>query len=69
MPQIEIQYRWRYYDDVRRKWFTTRYHCTEDRIQKEHPDATPVDGSRVERELIDDKLQNCTSAFLRNTQP
>lgn len=58
IPVLEVRYRWRYYDEVRKKWFTTSYHCTESAIRKEHPDATPVDGSRQEFTLSDDPLRS-----------
>jgi hypothetical protein len=43
--RIENVYRWRYFDAARGKHFTTRYHCTEEAIRAEHPDAVPVPGS------------------------
>jgi hypothetical protein len=43
MKQIE-QYRWHIVWAGKRK--TTQYHCTEDEIRVEHPEAQPVEGSR-----------------------
>lgn len=46
--KTEIQYQWR----VRwvDRWVTTRYHCTEAQIRKDHPEAERIDASR--RELL-----------------
>jgi hypothetical protein len=49
-----IRYRWRYYDEARRKSFTTSYHCTEEQIRIEHPDAEAIEGSRQELVLCED---------------
>lgn len=46
---------------------TTKAAFEEQAIKAEHPDAVPVDGSRIETRLSDDPLENSTSAFLRNT--
>lgn len=63
MPTIDIRYRWRYWDEVRRKHCTTRFHCTEEFIRKEHPDAVAVENSRQELVLVDDPYANSTAHF------
>jgi putative SOS response-associated peptidase YedK len=59
----EIRYRWRYFDEASGRHCTTRHHCTESQIRVEHPDATPVDGSRDVLELTENWLVNSTSHF------
>ena len=46
-------YRWRY-RGLRGKLTTTSFHCTEEDIRVEHPDAEPVEGTRQERQVHDD---------------
>lgn len=41
---IEHHYQWRYKDRLG-KWRTTNYLCSEQSIKKEHPDATPIEGT------------------------
>lgn len=48
MKRVE-QYRWRV--QWLGKWKTTRYHATEADIRVEHPEATPVAGSLIVREI------------------
>jgi hypothetical protein len=43
MKQVE-QYRWSIVWAGKRT--TTRYHCTEEEIRVEHPEAQPLEGSR-----------------------
>ncbi len=31
------------------KWYTTSFHCTEEQIRKEHPEAIPIVSSMVIR--------------------
>jgi hypothetical protein len=62
MPTL-IRYRWRYFDEVRGRSFTTRYWCEEAQIRIEHPDAVQVEGSRQELVVPDDVRTNSTSAF------
>ena len=50
----EVTYRWRYYDSARRKWCITRHQCTEESIRKEYPDATRIESTRREIELLTD---------------
>lgn len=33
------------------KWTTTRHHATEAQIRKEHPEATRVEGTRIEQQI------------------
>lgn len=40
----EIRYRWRI--QWLGKWTTTKYHATVEQIQKEHPEAVAVEGTR-----------------------
>lgn len=46
-------YRWRY-RGLRGKLITTSFHCTEEDIRLEHPDAEPVEGTRQERQVLED---------------
>ena len=50
--RVEIQYRWRVKSPAGR-WFNTRHTATEESIRKEHPEATPVQGTRTERVVLD----------------
>jgi putative SOS response-associated peptidase YedK len=59
----QIRYRWRYFDEARGRHCVTSYRCSWDQIRVEHPDATPVDGSRQELELLDNWLANSTAKF------
>lgn len=60
-----IHHRWRYFDETRGKWISTRY-TTDERILLEHPDATPIPGTAVERLVSDDPSDWMhTNAFLR----
>ena len=56
-------YRWRYFDPVRMKICTTRYHATADEIRHEHPDAVAVTGSEQAHKLADDPLVNSMARF------
>lgn len=69
MPRIEIRYVWRYYDEARRKWCRTSFHCTEAFIRIEHPDAKPVEGSRQELDLSDDPLTATSMAHFNTGIP
>ncbi len=60
-----IRYRWRYYDEARRKFFTTSYHCRESQIRIEHPDAVQVEGSRQVLVVPDDIRTNSTGEIQR----
>lgn len=66
----EITYRWRI--QWAGKWTTTRHHCTEDQIRKEHPEAVClVESKRVDMvpetdaELRELQRANSTSGFQR----
>lgn len=65
MGKIEIRYNWSYYDPVRKRRCRTSYKTTEESIKREYPDATPIEATREELELIDEQswLVNSTSAF------
>jgi len=63
MPAILLRYRWRYYDPVRKKSCTTRYHAIREDIAREHPDAVPVPGSEQILELADDAFSNSMARF------
>lgn len=41
-------HRWRYTERGRAK--TTTFHCTWEHISAEHPDATPVEGTLIQRQ-------------------
>ncbi len=62
MP-ILIRYRWRYYDEARGRYFTTRYWCEESQIRIEHPDAVVVPGSEQRLVVPDDIRTNSTGRF------
>lgn len=47
--KIEIQYRWRVKWVGR--WTTTNYHCTEDHIRREHPEAQAIEHTRRELQV------------------
>ena len=63
MPIALLRYRWRYFDPVRKKFCTTRYHATGEEIVREHPDAIPISGSEQLLELADDALSNSMARF------
>ena len=65
MGKVEVQYRWRYYDEARRRWVKTSYWTTEERIRIEHPDAEPIDGTRQERVLLDNPMDEIGRASCR----
>jgi hypothetical protein len=48
------------------KWFTTRYHCTEESIRKEHPEAVPIVSSRVAR-MVPSTSEECLKAVYANS--
>lgn len=55
------------------KWGTTRFHCTEEHIRKEHPEAVCLpDTKRVQlipetpEEFAAQQRANCTGGFLNN---
>lgn len=66
MGSVLVRYRWRYFCPIKNKMITTKAAFEEQLMKAEHPDAVPVDGSRIETLLSDDPLENSTSAFLRN---
>lgn len=50
--RVEIHYRWRVKSPAGR-WFNTRHAATEESIRQQYPEATPVEGSRTERLVLD----------------
>ncbi len=62
MP-ISIRYRWRFYDEARGRYFTTRYWCEEAFIRIQHPDAVQVPGSEQRLVVPDDIRTNSTGRF------
>lgn len=50
--KVEIHYRWRVKSSAG-KWFNIRHIVTEESIRKQHPEATPVEGSRTEQIVLD----------------
>jgi hypothetical protein len=60
----EITYQWTCHQLG--KWFTTRYHCTEESIRKEHPEAVPIVSSRVAR-MVPSTPQECHRAMVENS--
>lgn len=69
MAHIEIWYRWLYFCEIRQKHLTTKYHCNEQQIKLEHPDAVPVESSRREQTVYDSREEaqqaTCTSCLPR----
>lgn len=63
-----VRYRWRYYCDIRQRFITTKAHFEEAMIKGEHPDAVPVEGTRIESVAPDDMFANSTSAFLAGVE-
>lgn len=49
--KIEVQHRWRI--QWCGKWTTTGYHCTEERIRREHPEAQVVPNTRRELQIAE----------------
>lgn len=64
---IEHHYNWRHQDRLG-KWRTTSYLCSEERIKKEHPDATPVEGTLRVIEVAD-TLDEYWKRTHQNTMP
>lgn len=64
MGKVEVRYRWRYYDEARRRWVNTRYWTTEERIRIEHPDAELIEGTRQELVLSDDPLNAAPCIYM-----
>ena len=69
MKRIE-QHRWRVL--WAGKWKTTSYHCTEEEIRAEHPEAERVEDTlrvmeiaETAEERVAQELANSTSAFLK----
>ncbi len=62
MPTL-IRYRWRYFDEMRQIYITTRHRATENDITAAHPDALPVEGTRQVLEVPDDVSINSTAIF------
>ena len=50
--KAEIHYRWRLKSSAG-KWFNNRHIATEESIRKQHPEATPVEGSCTEQIVLD----------------
>lgn len=65
MGKVLVLYRWRVFDPVRKRLITTRYRATEEQIRKSHPEATPIESTREDREISDDYWALSTNAFLR----
>lgn len=65
--KVEIHYRWRVKSSAG-KWFTTRHMATEASIRKQHPEATPVEGSRTEQVVLD-QLAEMLAAMPNSQRP
>jgi hypothetical protein len=63
MSRTELRYRWRYIDQIRKKHWTTRHHATREEIEREHPDAVAVPGTKQILELAKDGLSNSMARF------
>ena len=63
MSTTLLRYRWRYFDPVRKKTCTTKYHATADEIRQAHSDAVAVTGSEQALKLADDLLLNSMARF------
>lgn len=64
MGKVEVRYRWRYYDEARRRWVNTSYWTSEERIRIEHPDAEPIEGTRQERVLLDNPMDAAPCIYM-----
>ncbi len=69
MPKIEIRYRWKYWDEPRKKYLVTRHRCTEEMIRVEHPDAVAVEGTREELHISDEPLRATSMAHFNTGIP
>lgn len=65
MTRVLIRYQWRYYDEIRERWVTTRYKTEEEIIRKQYPDAIPVEGTREELAVEDNCNALSTGHFYR----
>ncbi len=69
MGEKLVRYRWRYFCEIRKKFVSTRNHLPEDLIKWEHPDAVPIEGTRIESELCKgDDYSLCFSNILRGVK-
>ncbi len=66
--KTEIHYRWRV-QDFRGRWYTTRWHTTEESIRIEHPEAKPVLETRIERQIPDTPLEIAVHELEKGTPP
>ena len=56
--RLEEHYRWRHlWLD---KWTTTRFHCTDEEIRVEHPEAERVEGTLIERWIPETEEERAT---------
>lgn len=69
MPKIDIRYRWKYWDEPRKKHLVTAFHCTEEFIRKEHPDAVAVENTREELHLPDEPLRSTSMSHFNTGIP
>ncbi|NMM81038.1 hypothetical protein B2J86_08910 [Acidovorax sp. SRB_14] len=60
--KVEIHYRWRVQSPAGR-WRATRYSASEEAIRKEFPEATPVQGTRTERIILDQPAELVCASF------
>ena len=64
MEKVIVLYNWRVYDPVRGRHFTTRHKATAAQIRQTHPEATPIESSREERIVDDDRPPLSTNDFM-----
>lgn len=68
VSRVKIRYRWRYYDELRGRYFTTRHWAAAEDFLPSHPGATPIEGTHQELVLSGDPL-TATSMARFNTGP
>ena len=68
--RVEQTYKWRI--QWTKRWSTTNFHCTEEQIRKEHPEAIRVPGTLVEHQIPETEaeklecLRVTSTGFLTN---
>lgn len=69
MGKMLVRYRWEYFCPIRKKKLRTRAHFPEDLIKHEHPDAVPIEGTRIEYEQPDNPMEGGAGGILRGLPP
>lgn len=63
-----VHWRWRYYDEARRKWFKTGYTLSEEDAASRYPGAEKVPGSEVVREIAETDAERAAVMGSRHTR-